>query len=122
MDGRAAYLPAEQLDALRTAPDPEVVRLLGPFDPYLQARDRNLIVPDKSRHKKLWPVLGRPGVLLVDGEIAGTWRTKSAAKKLTITVEPFGPLRKSAWPDVDAEAERVASVRGAQDVSVKHAD
>ncbi len=122
VDGRATYLPADQVEALQAPPDPDIVRLLGPFDPYLQARDRDLIVPDKSRHKQLWPVLGRPGVLLVDGEVAGTWRTKSAGKKLTITVESFGPLRKAAWTQVDAEAERVAAARGAADVTVKHLD
>lgn len=117
--GRKAWLPARRVDALRAAPDPDVVRLLGPFDPYLQARDRELIVPDKAAHKTLWPVLGRPGALFVDGEIAGTWRTKAGGRKLTITVEAFGPLRPSAWKQVDAEAERVAEVRGAADVTVK---
>jgi hypothetical protein len=67
-------------------------------------------------------VLGRPGVLLADGEVAGTWRTKSSGSKLTITVESFGPLSKAVWTQVDAEAERVATVRGAADVTVKHVD
>ncbi|MDT4926111.1 MAG: hypothetical protein QOG01_3824 [Pseudonocardiales bacterium] len=118
VDGRAAWLPEDQLDALRNAPAPDLVRLLGPFDPYLQARDRNLIVPDKAVQKTLWPVLGRPGALFVDGEIAGTWRTKAAGKKLTITVEAFGPLPRSAWEQVAAEAERVAQVRGVNAVNV----
>jgi len=119
IDGRAAQLPESQLSALRAAPEPELVRLLGPFDPFMQARDRALIVPDKKLHKALWPVLGRPGVLLVDGEVAGTWRTKAANGKLTITVEAFATLRPSVWRDVDIEAQRVAEARGAQNVTVK---
>jgi Winged helix DNA-binding domain len=119
VDGRPAWLPAAQLDALNAAPEPDVVRLLGAFDPYLQARDRSLIVPDKAVQKTLWPVLGRPGALFVDGEIAGTWRTKASGKKLTINVEAFGPLRPAVWKQVDAEAERVAQVRGVQEVTVK---
>jgi Winged helix DNA-binding domain len=118
IDGRAAWLPAERADALTDAPAPELVRLLGPFDPYLQARDRDLIVPDKAVQKTLWPVLGRPGALFVDGEIAGTWRTKAAGRRLTITVEPFGPQPASVWAQVEAEAERVAVVRGVADVTV----
>lgn len=116
--GRTAWLPEDRLDAVRSAPAPELVRLLGPFDPYLQARDRNLLVPDKAVQKALWPVLGRPGALFVDGEIAGTWRPKAAGQKLTITVEAFVPLRPSAWEQVEAEAHRVGQVRGVDNVTV----
>ena len=122
VDGKAAWLPADCVDALRTAPEPDLVRLLGPFDPYLQARDRALIVPDKSVHKAMWPVMGRPGALLVEGEIAGIWRTRASGGKLTITVEPFGPQPKSVWAEIDDEAQRVAHVRSAQDVSVVRKD
>ena len=122
VDDKNAYLPAAEVDALRTAPAPELVRLLGPFDPYMQARDRATIVPDKSVHKALWPVLGRPGVLFVDGAVAGMWRTKTAGKKMTVTVEAFGALRPAVWARVDAEAERVAAARGAADVAVKHVE
>jgi hypothetical protein len=118
LDGRTLLVPANQTGLLRKPPDPDPVRLLGPFDPYLQARDRNLLVPDKAVQKALWPVLGRPGALLVEGEVAGMWRTKTSGKKLTITVETFVPVPRSAWRQVDAEAERVAQVRGAASVTV----
>jgi len=118
LDGRTAWLPAKEVGALTSAPPPEMVRLLGAFDPYLQARDRAVIVPDKALHKILWPVMGRPGVLFVDGEVAGTWRPKSAGKKLTVKVEAFAPLPPSTWTAIEAEAERVAAVRSADDVAV----
>jgi hypothetical protein len=122
VDGKQAWLPEDCIDALRKAPEPDLVRLLGAFDPYLQARDRALIVPDKSVYKTLWPVLGRPGALLVEGEIAGTWRTKASGAKLTITVEPFGPQPKSVWTEIDAEAERIGAVRKAEAVRVVRKD
>jgi hypothetical protein len=118
VDGRTAWLPENKLKAVTSAPAPELVRLLGGFDPYLQARDRALIVPDKALYKALWPVLGRPGALFVDGEVAGTWRPKRAGKKLTLTVEAFAPLPPPVWAAVEAEAERVAASRGATDVAV----
>ncbi|MDQ2796689.1 MAG: winged helix DNA-binding domain-containing protein [Actinomycetota bacterium] len=118
VDGRTAWLASENLDALQDAREPAIVRLLGPFDPYLQARDRTLIVPDKAVHKALWPVLGRPGAVFVEGEIAGTWRTKASGRKLAITVEAFGPLSKSSWTAIDDEATRVAVVRGCSEVAV----
>lgn len=121
VDGRTAWLPESCVDAARSAPAGELVRLLGAFDPFLQARDRDLIVPDKAVQKTLWPVLGRPGALLVDGEIAGTWRTKASGAKLTITVDAFAPLPGGTWRQVEDEAARVAEVRGASDVTVKRA-
>jgi hypothetical protein len=118
IDGRTALIPDERLALLRRPPQPDPVRLLGPFDPYLQARDRALLVPDTAVQKALWPVLGRPGAVLLDGEIAGMWRTKSTKRKLTIIVETFLPVPRAAWQELDVEAERVAQVRGAADVSV----
>jgi hypothetical protein len=64
-------------------------------------------------------VLGRPGALFVDGEIAGIWRPKAAGRKLTVTVEAFGPLPGSVWTAVETEAQRIGEVRGAADVAVK---
>jgi hypothetical protein len=116
--GSKAWLPAECESAFSSPPAPDVVRLLGGFDPYLQARDRDLIVPDKAVQKALWPVLGRPGALFVEGEVAGTWRPKASGKKLTLVVEAFGPLPPAVWDQVDGEAERVAAVRGIESVTV----
>ncbi len=111
VDGAKAWLPKTCGTALRSAPAPDLVRLLGGFDPYLQARDRDLIVPDKAVQKALWPVLGRPGAVFVDGEVAGMWRPKTAARKLAVHVEQFAPLPRPVWQQVEAEAERVAAVR-----------
>ncbi len=118
VEGRAAWLPDAAIDAAREAPAPELVRLLGPFDPYLQARDRLLIVPDKAVHKALWPVLGRPGAVFADGEIVGTWRTRGSGRTLTITVDAFAPLPAPVWDALEAEAERVAALRDLPDVRV----
>ena len=121
IDGRPALLPADRVTALRKPREPDLVRLLGPFDPFMQARDRDLIVPDRALHKVLWPVLGRPGVVLVDGEVMGTWRPRASGKKLTLTVEQFAPLPPSAWERIEAEAQRVGQVRGAGAVTLSRA-
>jgi hypothetical protein len=119
VEGRSGWLPADRLEQLASAPAPDIVRLLGGFDPYLQARDRDLVVPDRGVHKALWPVLGRPGAVFADGEVVGIWRTKASGAKLTITVEAFVPLPPSVRRGIEAEAQRVAAVRGATDVTVR---
>ncbi len=116
--GRSLQIGADDLHALRSARTPEIVRLLGPFDPFVQAGDRTLLVPDTSMHKALWPVLGRPGVLLVDGEIVGVWRSKATKTRLTLTVEAFAPVPKSVWRRVEAEAQQVGEARGIENVAV----
>jgi Winged helix DNA-binding domain len=112
VDGARAWLPAECEQALAAPRDAELVRLLGGFDPYLQARDRDVIVPDKAVHKALWPVLGRPGAVFVDGEVAGTWRPKASGGKLTVVIDEFAPMPPTVRTQIEAEAERVAAVRG----------
>jgi hypothetical protein len=122
VDGRVTWLPAEAVPDFENPPEPALVRILGASDPYLQARDRAVLVPDKSRHKVLWPVLGRPMVLLVDGEVSGTVRPKASGKRLTLRVEPFGSLPSARWEAVQAEAERVAAVRGFELAAVQRVD
>ena len=52
------------------------VRLLPPNDPYLAQTDRETLVPDRARRGEIWRAAGAPGVLLVDGEVGGTWRSR----------------------------------------------
>lgn len=117
VDGRPAFLPADAIPALRSAPDPNLVRLLPPLDPLLQLRDRELLVPDGKRRKELWRMIGNPGAVLAGGEIVGMWRTKASGRKLDLTVEPFEPLG-STKKAVEAEAQIVAHARGLDEARV----
>ncbi|HSK60820.1 MAG TPA: winged helix DNA-binding domain-containing protein [Actinomycetospora sp.] len=109
---RAAWLPADDLDAALGAPEPDLVRFLPPWDPMLQARDRELLVPDATARKELYRILGNPGALLAGGEIVGTWRPRASGKRLTLEIGLFGPLEPDLRPRLDDEAERVAAARG----------
>jgi hypothetical protein len=76
-------------------------------------------VPERDRAKALWPTLGRPGAVLVDGEIAGTWRPRKAGKALTVTVEPWREFGAELRAAIGAEAERLAAFR---EVTLKAVD
>ncbi len=93
-------------------PDAGLVRLLGGFDLLLQGRDRDLLVPDKSRHKALWPTLGRPGAVLVGTDIVGTWRPKTTGKRFTLRLELWDKVRARALEALEQQAERLAAHRG----------
>lgn len=117
VNGRTAWLPASRVPVLLYAPRPHHVRLLPPGDPYLQARDRDLVVPDRARQKEIWRVLGNPGALLVNGEVAGVWRARMARKgRLDVTVTPFEPLGRPVRTALDVEARHLATARGATDL------
>jgi hypothetical protein len=120
IDGRRAWLPAARVATLREALPPRLVRLLPPGDPYLQARDREWLLPDKAHRAALWRPIGGPGAVLVDGEIAGVWRAKLGDKaRLDVTVGPFRALSPSTRASVGDEADRVAAVRGASAARVR---
>jgi hypothetical protein len=89
--------------AFRAVPGPAAsARLLPSGDAYflLQGRDRELLVPDASRRSVLWTSRVWPGGVLVDGEIAGTWRR--AAR--TVTIQTWRRLSRAARDAVEAEA------------------
>lgn len=94
-------------------PEPDaargVVRLLGPYDLFLQARDRDLLVPDAARRKELWPVLGRPGAVLAGHEVVGTWRPRTSGRRLRLVVDPWARLPARA--PLEEQAERLADFR-----------
>ncbi|SDT71783.1 winged helix DNA-binding domain-containing protein [Actinoplanes derwentensis] len=116
VDGRRAWLPEASAGLLETAPRPSGVRLLPAMDPLLQARDRDLLVPGREHQKQVWRPLGNPGVLLVDGEIAGVWRAALKKKQVDLTVTPFGRLSAAR---VEEEAAQVARAREVPAATVK---
>jgi len=122
VDGRTAWLPEAEADALRAASPQRTVRLLPP-SPYLQARDRALLLPDPAARKVLWPAIGAPGAVMVDGEIAGAWRARASGKrKLRINVTAFGGLPPNVRAIVAEQAETVARVRGMAEVVLGYDD
>ena len=114
-------LLADDEAALASA-DATTTRLLGPFDLFLQAKDRSTLVPDAARAKELWPVLGRPGAVLADGELAGAWRPRKSGRSFTVAVQPWRRLTGSTREAVVAEAERLAAYRGVPLAGVDFAD
>jgi hypothetical protein len=121
-EGRRTWLPSSAVGDLKAAEPVQGVRFLPPMDALIQARDRDLFVPDKAQQKEVWRILGNPGVLLLDGRIAGVWRAKMAGRKrVDLTVTPFGSLTAGARKAVAGEAATVARAREVPDVTVTYA-
>jgi len=118
VDGRRAWICADDLSAFESPPEPFGVRFLPPYDAYLDQRDRLTLVPDKAQHRQVWATLGNPGGLLLDGELVGTWRPQKKGKRLAIAVSAFGPLPPRARAEIGAEAALLGPVRDCTAVEV----
>ena len=89
--------------AFRRKPSPPAAaRLLPSGDTFylFWGVDRELLVPDPARRAELWTSRVWPGALLVDGEIAGTWRRANQK----VSVQPWRRLTEEEREAVEAEA------------------
>ncbi|HKE65780.1 MAG TPA: winged helix DNA-binding domain-containing protein [Micromonosporaceae bacterium] len=108
----------DDIDELRASRAPSGVRLLPPSDPYLLARDRATLIPDPSKRKVVWPALGAPGTLLVDGEIVATWRSQKKGTVLRVQISYFDRPVTTAATIIEQEAQLVAELRGCRTAEV----
>jgi hypothetical protein len=78
-------------------------RLLPSGDTHflLQGADRELLVPDPARRGELWTPRVWPGAVLVDGEVAGTWRRAGAV----VTIQSWNRLSPETRDAVELEAQ-----------------
>jgi hypothetical protein len=110
VEGEPRELLAGDRDALAKPADVSgTIRLLGPFDPFMQGKDRELLIPDTDRHKDVWRTLGRPGSILNGHEIVGTWRPRSSGQKLRLVIDRWAGVPEEA---VLEQAELLAEHRG----------
>ena len=109
VDGRRGFVLADDLPRLESPPAAKGVRLLGGHDPYVAQPDRAALTPDAELRKRLFPAVGRPGVVLSEGAMAGLWRGRKKGSVLDVEIDWLGePI------DIGVEAAAVATLRGCQ--------
>jgi hypothetical protein len=118
--GERRWVLTADLDALGAGPA-STTRLLGPFDLYLQLRDRPSLVDTATRAKALWPVLGRPGAVLRDGEVAGLWRPRQAGRRLGLKVDLWAASSPALRTAVEEQAARLAAYRDTELGKIEYA-
>jgi len=100
--GDAWILTRDEPEARRPAGPAAAARLLPSGDAFylLQGADRDLLVPRAEHRDALWTSRVWPGAVLVDGEVAGTWRRSQAV----LTIQPWRRLSRAQRDSVEAEA------------------
>ena len=117
-DGKTGSVLRDDVDELRGSRPPTGVRLLPPNDPYLLARDRATLIPDPSGRRVVWPSLGAPGTLVVDGEIVATWRSQKRGTVLRVQISYFDRPIDGAAALIEQEAQLLAELRGCRTVEI----
>lgn len=106
--GRRCYVWAGDLEDLLTAGEcGDRLLLLGPHDPYLDLRDRSIILEDMSHGREVWRTVANPGVILQNGVVIGTWRGRTRRDRLEVALTTWAAPRGS----LEALAEEYAAFR-----------
>jgi hypothetical protein len=116
-----AWILTSDEPAFRTPGGPPAsARLLPSGDAYtlLQGADRELLVPDPDNRRRLWTPRVWPGAVLVDGEIAGTWRRAQTE----VTIESWRRLSRAEREAVESEAASLPLPGTHQPVRVRWGD
>ncbi|GGO94237.1 winged helix DNA-binding domain-containing protein [Wenjunlia tyrosinilytica] len=121
-DGRQAWIHRDDAELLKSPPEAKGLRVLPPYDPWLQLRDRATAVADTKLHKQVWKHTGNPGMILRDGEPAALWRAQKKGRKLRLAVEPVHALRKADREAIEAHGARMAPLRGCATFEAEYGD
>ncbi|RZS43176.1 winged helix DNA-binding protein [Herbihabitans rhizosphaerae] len=112
VDGNRLTMAPGALAAAEKAPAPPAALLLAPRDPYLLGH-RTLLVPDRALAGQVWRSPVSAGAVLLDGEVAGTWRPRASGSKITLTVQTVHPFPPDVRHDLEEQAQLIAETRGA---------
>jgi hypothetical protein len=119
VDGKRRWMLAEDLPALENAVIVPGVRLLPAHDPFIQIRDRSSLAPDCRIQREIWKTTSSPGVILVDGSILGTWRSRKTGRKMELTARLFASPTRIQKSLLKVEAESLAAFLGCPDCEVR---
>jgi hypothetical protein len=94
--------PDEDIDApIRFVPDYDNL--------VLSHYDRTRIMADTHRSRVTLKNLMVRATFLVDGVVAGTWKSERKRKAAVLVIEPFGTIAKRARSEIEAEGEQLLS-------------
>lgn len=110
--GKKAFILQSDRESFRRADTEEALLLLGPHDPYLDIRDRAILLDDTAAQRQVWRTVGNPGVILKSGKIIGIWKTRIQREKLSVTTTLWQPLSTPEQRELERQMEGYASFRG----------
>lgn len=120
VDGVRADMLAADLPKLARVKVEQSVALLPTFDPYLMGHsNRDHLFDPKHRAKVSRTAGWISAVVLVQGQVAGTWTHRVTATTMRITIEPFKALPAAVKAEIQVRAESLAEAIGLAKAEVK---
>lgn len=110
--GKKAFILQSDRESFRRADTEESLLLLGPHDPYLDIRDRAILLEDTAAQRQVWRTVGNPGVVLKGGKIIGIWKTRTQRENLSVSTTLWQPLSAPEQRELERQMEGYASFRG----------
>ena len=110
--GKKAFILQADRESFRRADTEESLLLLGPHDPYLDIRDRAILLEDTAAQRQVWRTVGNPGVILKGRKIIGIWKTRTQREKLSVTAALWEPFSASEQRELKQHLEGYAAFRG----------
>ena len=110
--GKKAFILQAGRESFRCADTEEALLLLGPHDPYLDIRDRAILLEDTAAQRQVWRTVGNPGVILKGGKIIGIWKTRTQRENLSVSTTLWEPLSAPEQRELERQMEGYASFRG----------
>ena len=112
VEGKTRYLPAGELDALtESGGEEERLLLLAPHDPYLDLRDRWVVLPDPALQRRVWRTVSNPGALVQGGKILGTWTAKVRGERMGLRIDAWDDLTTWQRRQAEEQAQAYAAFR-----------
>ncbi|EUJ27300.1 winged helix DNA-binding domain-containing protein [Listeria cornellensis] len=112
--GKSYYYPEGELDSSKLNVIPQV-KLLGKFDPLFVSFADKCWFADAKYEREIWRTAGHiEAVVMIDGEIRGTWRYVIKGEAIRFTCYAFGRISVDDRKRIVGEAERLSMFLGKQ--------
>ncbi|MDL2325334.1 winged helix DNA-binding domain-containing protein [Ruminococcaceae bacterium OttesenSCG-928-A16] len=124
VEGKTRYLLAAEKERLQLAQsDDERLLLLAPHDPYLDLKDRTIILENAALHKEVWKYVANPGVVLKGGQIIGRWKNKKLKEELDFSIQMWEGALPAEQAQLKQLAEEYAAFRllRVKNIQIKYA-
>ena len=112
VEGKRRWLLAADRERLLHGEENDCIRLLGPHDPYLDLRDRDMVLPDQRLQRQVWRTVGNPGAVLHGGRVAGLWSARTQGDRLAVSVTLFEALTSVQRTQLEELVQGYAAFRG----------